>query len=57
MNKLAKLLGLPENVNITFNPNDITLLSSLLSDGNGNYNSLRFVMDKNAPTIKQRIYK
>jgi hypothetical protein len=41
---------------ITFNPNDNTFLSSLLGDGQGNYNLFRMIVDPQAPEISQRIY-
>ena len=54
-NLLAKLLGLPAGTRFYFDPNDKNFLTSLLADNNGNSNMLRLVMDKNAPTIRQRI--
>lgn len=60
MNKqslLAKILGLPEGTRFNFDPNNNVLLQSLLTDNNGNQNVLRFTFDKNAPTVRQRIYR
>ena len=34
-----------------------TFFASLLGDDNGNYNLFRFIVDKNAPEITQRIYE
>ena len=54
---LAKILGLPEGTRFNFDPNNNVLLQSLLTDNNGNQNILKLTFDKNAPTIKQRIYR
>ena len=58
MNKrslLEQLLGLPAGTRFYFDPNDKNFLTSLLADNSGNSNMLRFVVDKDEPTIKQRI--
>ena len=57
MNKLAELLGLPKGTRFYFDPNDKNFITSLLADNNGNSNMLRFIMDKKAPTIQQRILR
>ena len=44
-----------KNFNIIFDPNDNTLLSSKMSDNNGNVNLFRLIIDPNAPLIRQRI--
>jgi len=54
---LAKILGLPEGTKFNFDPNNNILLQSLLTDNNGNQNILKFTLDKNAPLIRQRIYR
>lgn len=45
-----------KDLKIVFNPNDNTFLSSLLGDGQGNYNLFRMIVDPKAPEITQRIY-
>lgn len=44
-----------KDFNIIFDPNDNTLLSSKMSDNNGNINLFRLIIDPNAPLIRQRI--
>jgi hypothetical protein len=44
-----------KDFNIIFDPNDNTLLSSKMSDNNGNVNLFRLIIDPNAPLIRQRI--
>ena len=44
-----------KDFNIIFDPNDNTLLSSKMSDNNGNVNLFRLIVDPNAPLIRQRI--
>jgi hypothetical protein len=44
-----------KDFNIIFDPNDNTLLSSKVSDNNGNVNLFRLIIDPNAPLIRQRI--
>ena len=44
-----------KDFNIIFDPNDNALLSSKMSDNNGNVNLFRLIIDPNAPLIRQRI--
>lgn len=44
-----------KDFDIRFDPNDNTLLSSKMSDNNGNVNLFRLIIDPNAPLIRQRI--
>jgi hypothetical protein len=44
-----------KDFDIRFDPNDNTLLSSKVSDNNGNVNLFRLIIDPNAPLIRQRI--
>lgn len=44
-----------KDFDIRFDPNDNTLLSSKVSDNNGNINLFRLIIDPNAPLIRQRI--
>ena len=44
-----------KDFDIKFDPNDNTLLSSKVSDNNGNVNLFRLIIDPNAPLIRQRI--
>lgn len=43
-----------KDFDIRFDPNDNTLLSSKVSDNNGNVNLFRLIIDPNAPLIRQR---
>lgn len=45
-----------KDLKIVFNPSDNTFFSSLLGDGQGNYNLFRMIIDPKAPDITQRIY-
>ena len=55
VNRLAQLLGLPEDAELRFDPKDNTLLSSRLVDDNGNVNVFGIIVDKNAPFLRQRV--
>ena len=43
-----------KDFDIRFDPNDNALLSSKVSDNNGNVNLFRLIIDPNAPLIRQR---
>lgn len=54
-NKKKKHLTL-KDVRIVFDPQSTDVFSSLLGDGQGNYNLFKMIIDPKEPEITQRIY-
>ena len=45
-----------KNIKYVFNPDSNDFITSTLSDGNGNINLFRMIIDPKAPDLTQRIY-